>query len=583
MAFYPCGQSHNLSDLAHKATHDSLGQQIDATYIKDIDVDDVFLKLTKGNGTIVTHELEIFATEIMTVPSEMSSLTYTGTEQSPIWRDYDPEQLELSGVVSAVVDGTYTATFTPKSGYKWGDGTGKTPKDINWTINAIVISTKPSLKAELTYSGATQSPVWNNYDSSKLTLSGTTSAIEDGTYTATFTPKTGYAWSDGTKTPYNVTWIINPVVISAIPSASDLTYNTAEQSPTWSNYDSLQLTIGGSTAGTNAGTYTATFTPKTGYVWSDGTKATKSVNWSIGKAAGSMSLSATSVTLNADNLTQTVMVTRAGDGAISASSDNTGVATVSVSGNTVTISNVNQTSGSATITVNVAEGTNYYAPSGHTIVVNCTFTIYISEYPSVENSVLKYSGGVQTPVFVNYDTEQLNISGTYTATDVGDYTATFTPKDGYAFEDGSESKSVSWGIYYIWGVYNYTSQTLSRYEHKLYTSGQRLSYGQNWYSAYTRDYETYKNSGSWKTISSKLDASRYASTYKYMASGIGAASKLYEITSYDASMLTCNVWWAPKENYTAYTPTTKVGEVHSTNASEYPDNNKSGDYWYVKQ
>lgn len=58
-------------------------------------------------------------------------------------------------------------------------------------------------------------------------------------------------------------------------------------------------------------------------------------------------------------------------------------------------------------------------------------------------------GPSQTPVFVNYDTKQLDISGTYPATNTGDYTATFTPKDGYAFEDGSESKSVSWGIYYI--------------------------------------------------------------------------------------------------------------------------------------
>ena len=30
-----------------------------------------------------------------------------------------------------------------------------------------------------------------------------------------------------------------------------------------------------------------------------------------------------------------------------------------------------------------------YGPSGHTILVNCEFTIYISNYPSVENSVLK--------------------------------------------------------------------------------------------------------------------------------------------------------------------------------------------------
>ena len=229
-----------------------------------------------------------------------------------------------------------------------------------------------------------------------------------------------------------------------------------------------------------------------------------------------------------------------------------------------------------------------YGPSGHTIVVNCEFTIYISNYPSVENSVLKYSGGVQAPVFINYDTNQLNISGVYSATGVGDYTATFTPKDGYAFADGSDSKSVSWGIYYIWGVYNYTSQNASKYEHKLYTSGQRLSYGQNFYSAYTRSYSTYSNSGSFKTIYSKLDASRYAGTYKYLASGNGAASRLYEITGYNESMLTCNVWWAPKENYTVYTPTTKVGEVHSTNPSAYPDGtatiieyNGHNDWYYL--
>ena len=74
------------------------------------------------------------------------------------------------------------------------------------------------------------------------------------------------------------------IPISAVPTQSTaLTYSGSSQSPTWKNYDSSQLTIGGTTSGTNAGTYYATFTPKEGYCWSDGSTTAKSVSWTIGK------------------------------------------------------------------------------------------------------------------------------------------------------------------------------------------------------------------------------------------------------------------------------------------------------------
>ena len=93
-----------------------------------------------------------------------------------------------------------------------------------------------------------------------------------------------------------------------------------------------------------------------------------------------MSLSATSVTLNPSNLTKEITVTRAGDGAITASSSNTGVATVTVSGTKITIAHVNQTSGSATITVKVAAGTNHTAPADKTIAVTASFREYLYGY-----------------------------------------------------------------------------------------------------------------------------------------------------------------------------------------------------------
>jgi hypothetical protein len=165
---------------------------------------------------------------------------------------------------------------------------------------------------------------------------------------------------------------VNRKTISAVPSQSgSLTYNGGSQSPTWTGYSTTQLTIGGTTSGTNAGSYTATFTPKSNYRWADGTTTAKSVSWSIGKAAGSLSISPTSMTLDTTTKSKTITVTRSGNGTISAVSSNTAAATVSVSGNTVTVTG--KANGSAKITISVAAGTNYTAPASKTCAVTVSF------------------------------------------------------------------------------------------------------------------------------------------------------------------------------------------------------------------
>lgn len=167
---------------------------------------------------------------------------------------------------------------------------------------------------------------------------------------------------------------VSRAVISTVPSQSgSLTYTGSALSPSWNNYNSAQLALGGTTSATNAGTYTATFTPTSNYEWSDGTTTAKSVSWTIGKAAGSLSISPTSLTLNTSNPTGKITVTRAGNGTITAESSNTGIVTVSVSGNEVTVNNVNQTSGSATVTIKVSAGTNHTAPGSKTCEITAAF------------------------------------------------------------------------------------------------------------------------------------------------------------------------------------------------------------------
>lgn len=58
-------------------------------------------------------------------------------------------------------------------------------------------------------------------------------------------------------------------------------YRNVNNAAYWNNYDSEKMVIGGTTTGLNAGFYTATFTPKSGYMWEDGTTVAKSVTWSI--------------------------------------------------------------------------------------------------------------------------------------------------------------------------------------------------------------------------------------------------------------------------------------------------------------
>ena len=212
----------------------------------------------------------------------------------------------------------------------------------------------------------------NAYKSTGLTISG----LENGAtyYFAVFPYGTdAYGGAVNTNASNVISGIPNRLTIANVPSQSGtLTYTGSAQTPSWSNYDSSKMTLS-VTAQTNAGTYSASFTPKDDYMWSDGTIVAKSVNWTIGKAAGSLSLSKSSITLNSTTKSATFTVTRAGDGKITVESSDTSVATVSLSGTTVTVSSVNDKTGTATITVKVAAGTNHTAPSNKTCAVKCEF------------------------------------------------------------------------------------------------------------------------------------------------------------------------------------------------------------------
>lgn len=314
---------------------------------------------------------------ISVLPTQTGTLVADGTSKTPSWNGYDTEKMTIGGDTSGTNAGDYTATFTPTSNYKWSDGS-TVAKEVKWTIISVLVSI-PSQSGTLTYNGSAQTPKWQNFDNenSSVSVSAKTNA---GEYTATFTLKKGM-WTDGTTAAKTIKWTIGRATIAAVPAQSGtLVYDGNPKTPSWNTaYDSAKMTVS-VTAATNAGTYSATFTPTSNYKWSDGSTGGKTASWTIGKAANSVTNSPSSIVLKSSAKTATFTVNRKGNGTITATSNNTGVAkikSINQSTGVVTVESVNDTTGTAKITVKVAEGTNYKAASDTTVSVTATFREYL--------------------------------------------------------------------------------------------------------------------------------------------------------------------------------------------------------------
>ena len=193
------------------------------------------------------------------------------------------------------------------------------------SLNGNTVTVKPGTTAgKVTITVTTEETI--NYTSKTATYEAT---VKNGSIDLRVTPYTGTY--DGRQH--------NAVTVNVTPSDAKIEYSInggtySTTMPTVINTSSFTVTVRAS---------------KKGYKTESSTQTTK-----VNKANGSLSLSSYSGTINHPS---SISFTASGTGDISAKSSNTGVATVSVSGNTITAKSVG--AGSATITVKSASNTNY--------------------------------------------------------------------------------------------------------------------------------------------------------------------------------------------------------------------------------
>ena len=258
-------------------------------------------------------------------------------------------------IVLSATNGTYTyptsGTFTISENTGTISAVSNNTNIATVSTNSNIVTIKPGTtegKATITVTSAELS----NYTEKTATYEAN---VKNGTISLSATPYTGTYDGKAHNALTNVS--VNPSD-AVIEYSTDGT-NYSETMPTVTNSSSFTVTVRASKAGYKTQSVTET------------------VN--VNKAAGSLSLSATSGTITYPN--SGTFTVSGNTGSITVSSSNTNVATVSISGNTVTIKSVG--AGTATITVKSVANTNYNEKT-------VTYTVTVKEPTFTENSGVGY-------------------------------------------------------------------------------------------------------------------------------------------------------------------------------------------------
>ena len=314
----------------------------------------ISLKVTPYVGTYDGQEHNALS-EISVEPSD-AKLEYSingGEYSAEMPKIKDTSEFTVTVVASKEGYKTVSTTETIKVNRAEGkltlssySGTLTYPNSTSFTINEnttnVSITSSNTNIATVSLNGNTVTVKPGTTDGKAIITVTTEETINYTSKTATYEATVKNGSIDLRVTPYTGTYDgrqHNAVTVNVTPSDAKIEYSInggtySTTMPTVINTSSFTVTVQAS---------------KAGYKTQSTTQTVK-----VNKANGSLSLSSYSGTINYTNSTS---FTTSGTGSISAWSSNKGVATVSVSGNTVTIKSVG--AGSATITVKSASNTNY--------------------------------------------------------------------------------------------------------------------------------------------------------------------------------------------------------------------------------
>ena len=376
------------------------------------------------------------------LPEQEGTLTYNGEEQFPTWTNWLGLEFKclISGEKSATEAGIHYITLTPTGNFGWENGT-QNPIQIPWEIKRKKVSALPSLKSSLIYNDSPQTPLWNNYNPSELTIGGTYQNQTDAdNYEATFTPDKNHCWPDGSIETKYFSWSIERKKIPK-PSAAakSLDYTGQDQTLVVANYNpNYMVASGDDLTQKEKASYSRTYslTNPQNVIWQDGTTSDVVISWSIAaKKLVKPTLSQIELpyTGNSQSIMGYVM-----------NYDSTYMTWTGVH----TATNV----GPHTLTFSLIDKENTTWTDGTTsdVALNWSIAKVIYQKIYASSTLVEWINKAVGPTFQNFDAARsaVNYSGIL-ATNLGTYKAIFSLKDktNTCWADGSTTDiEISWQI-----------------------------------------------------------------------------------------------------------------------------------------
>ena len=432
--------------------------------------------------------------------------------------------------------GTYTYVITAT------DNGSKVTKDATYTIKIERAKTATAAAANKTYNGANQPGVAGT----NVTWTGTTSAIDAGTYTATATPDGNHAWSDGTTNAKAITWKINPKSVAVTwGTTTTFTYNGNAQAPTAAATsgvanETINVTR---TTETNAGSYTSTASissvtggraRKENYTLTGNTKA-----FTINKASVA---TPANLSVSTAGIVTWSGATNATSYEISINGSNWTAATSGVN----YLSTIIGATGNRTVYVRAInkDSNNYATPSGNATKAVAVYALTINSNSTTMGTVDTASYNVISGATYTTSGNKLTIKGITTGTTTSDLkTITATNKTGYTFSSWSSTsgkidakKTVT--ATFTANPINFANQTIT----KTFSTGAQtagITGASNGTGSYTYTEKSEKNASGTATnyisisgTTINIAANTPAGTYTYVITATDNGSKVTKDATY---------------------------------------------------
>ena len=229
-----------------------------------------------NNYTIAYIGANLTINKAATATAAAADKTYNGASQTGVTGSY----VSWANSTTGIDAGSYTAIATPDENHAWSDGT-TAAKSITWTMSAKEVAVTWGTTI-FTYNGSAQGPTASaesGVTGETINVTRTT-GTNAGSYTSTASISSvtgGRAKAGNYKLTENTKAFIINRATTATAAVADKTYNGESQTGVTGNY----VSWGGTTAGIDAGSYTATATPDENHAWSDGTTAAKNITWTM--------------------------------------------------------------------------------------------------------------------------------------------------------------------------------------------------------------------------------------------------------------------------------------------------------------